>query len=111
MLKKLSSFQLRYPSWKFLQVIITGFALNILLFRPALAQEEEIIGGLLGLLGGSILLSLLAMAAVIAVYIWMMVWVNNDAKARGQSGCMPMVLILLFGPIGLIVWLLMRPQD
>jgi len=86
-------------------VMLSGILLSFLSFRSVLAQDGN---GLGALFGGMILFYLLIFAVVIGVYIWMLVWVNNDAKQRGQSGCLPMALVFLFGPIGLIIWLLMR---
>ena len=93
---------------KSVKAIIGSFTLIFLLFESVWAQDN---GGGEALVGGAILLYLLLFAAIIGVYIWMLVWVNNDARSRGQSGCMPMLLVFIFGPIGLIIWLLMRPKN
>ena len=90
---------------KMAQGILTSTVFIFLSFKSVFAQDGS---GLGALFGGAILLYVLLFAVVIGVYIWMLVWVNNDAKQRGQSGCLPMALVFLFGPIGLIIWLLMR---
>lgn len=45
------------------------------------------------------------------VHIWIFAWGYNDAEKRGKSGCL-VCLLLLFAPfpVGLIIWLLIRPQ-
>jgi heme/copper-type cytochrome/quinol oxidase subunit 2 len=82
--------------------------IGFLSFKQAFAQNED---AAFALLGGMALIYLLFFVGVIVVYIWMIVWVNKDAKKRGQSGCMPMALVFLFGPIGLIIWLMMREKQ
>ncbi|MDF2519973.1 MAG: hypothetical protein K0R84_601 [Clostridia bacterium] len=39
------------------------------------------------------------------------IWAAIDASDRGKSGCLVFLLVFLGGPIGLIVWLLIRPQN
>lgn len=36
------------------------------------------------------------------------IWGASDAADRGKSGCLVFLLIFIGGPIGLIVWLLIR---
>ncbi|MBX4267518.1 hypothetical protein [Clostridium estertheticum] len=38
------------------------------------------------------------------------IWASTDAVNRGNSGCLVFLLILLGGPVGLIIWLLIRPE-
>lgn len=48
--------------------------------------------------------------------IWLLIglvasiWALSDASDRGKSGCLVFLLVFLGGPIGLIVWLLIRPE-
>ena len=47
-----------------------------------------------------------------ALYAWSIVWAYRDAEARGKEGVLVAVLVALVAwPLGLIVWLLMRPSD
>lgn len=39
------------------------------------------------------------------------IWGAIDASNRGKSGCLVFLLILFTGPVGLIIWLLIRPND
>jgi hypothetical protein len=38
------------------------------------------------------------------------IWAAMDASARDKSGCLVFILVLFLGPIGLIIWLLIRPE-
>ncbi len=50
--------------------------------------------------------------AMFAVYIATIIWAFSDAEARGKSGCLVALLVaLLSWPIGLIVWLVARPDN
>ncbi|WBW96265.1 hypothetical protein [Oceanirhabdus sp. W0125-5] len=46
--------------------------------------------------------------------LWLIIWIGcgiwaaNDASERGSSGCLVFLLILFLGPVGLIIWLLIR---
>jgi uncharacterized membrane protein YhaH (DUF805 family) len=49
--------------------------------------------------------------AILALNIAILVWVARDAKARGlDNGILWMLLVLFTGIVGLIVYLLARPQ-
>jgi hypothetical protein len=49
---------------------------------------------------------------LLAVFIWSIVWAYNDAESRGKSGCLVALLVfLLTWPVGLIIWLLIRPTE
>lgn len=49
--------------------------------------------------------------AWIALIIALLVWVARDAKARGMdSAILWMLLVMFVGPIGLVIYLLARPQ-
>ncbi|MFP5229346.1 MAG: bL32 family ribosomal protein [Acidobacteriota bacterium] len=54
---------------------------------------------------------LLIFVAILALNIAILVWVARDAKARGlDNGILWMLLVLFTGIVGLIVYLLARPQ-
>jgi len=49
--------------------------------------------------------------AIVVLNIALLVWVARDAKARGMdSAILWMILVMFTGPIGLIIYLLARPQ-
>jgi hypothetical protein len=47
---------------------------------------------------------------IVVLFIAVLFWVVGDAQARGKSGGLAFLLVLLLGPIGLIAWLLFRPS-
>jgi len=50
--------------------------------------------------------------ALLIVWIFSIVWVYGDAEKRGKSGCLVAILVaLLSWPLGLIVWLVFRPNE
>ena len=54
--------------------------------------------------------AVLIIAAILALYIWSLVWAVSDAEKRGKSGCLVALMVLLLPwPVGLIIWLLIRP--
>jgi len=58
--------------------------------------------------GGAICLSV---CAVFIIFLFVAIWVYKDAEARGESGVLWLLLVLLFPIIGLIVWFIVRPKD
>lgn len=49
---------------------------------------------------------------LIALYIGTIIWAYGDAEKRGKSGCLVALLVFLATwPLGLIIWLLIRPQE
>ena len=60
--------------------------------------------GCLGFLG-------MVMVAIIALNIALLIWVARDAKSRGlPNDILWMILVMLTGIIGLIIYLFTRPQ-
>jgi len=56
-------------------------------------------------------LAILFVIGLLCVYIWSIVWAYHDAQARGKSGCLVVLLVFLLSwPVGLIVWLVFRPE-
>jgi hypothetical protein len=53
-------------------------------------------GGLCGLL-------------VFFLYLASVIWAFGDAQRRGKSGCLIALVVLLFWPVSLILWLIFRP--
>ena len=49
---------------------------------------------------------------LLSLYVWSIVWAYGDAERRGKSGCLVALLVLLLSwPVGLIAWLIFRPND
>jgi len=63
---------------------------------------------------GIILLLLAAIVgiAIFVVYVASIIWSYGDAEKRGKSGCLVAILVaFLSWPLGLIIWLVARPND
>jgi len=46
------------------------------------------------------------------LYIYTVIWAYKDANQRGKPGWLAALLVFLLSwPVGLIVWLLIRPED
>ena len=57
------------------------------------------------------ILAILFVLGVLCLYIYSVVWAYRDAEARGKSGCLVALLVLLLSwPAGLIAWLIFRPK-
>ncbi|WP_162054865.1 hypothetical protein [Pontibacter pamirensis] len=67
-------------------------------------MEETLLGfGIFGLILGLVLLVL---------YFWSIVWSYKDAERRGKPGWLVAIVVaFLAWPIGLLLWLLIRPSD
>jgi len=50
---------------------------------------------------------------VVMFIIWIAigVWMYRDAEKRGKSGALWLIIGLLFGILGLIIWLIVRPSE
>jgi hypothetical protein len=40
--------------------------------------------------------------------IWLCIWTYRDAEARGENGALWVIILLISGLIGLIIWLFVR---
>ncbi len=61
------------------------------------------------LFGFGILALIIAFAVVwFVVAILIAVWVYRDAEKRGESGVLWLIIVLIAGIIGLIIWLIIR---
>ena len=46
---------------------------------------------------------------LILIWLYVLYWVYKDAKRRGKSGALWLIIVLILGIIGLIIWLIVRP--
>lgn len=66
---------------------------------------------------GSALFGLGIMAMGICSIVWFIIWiligiwVYKDAEKRGKSGVLWLILVIILGIIGLIIWLVVRPKE
>lgn len=59
--------------------------------------------------GIALIFAIIVSLAVLALYIWSIVWSYKDAERRGKSGILVALMVaLLSWPIGLIIWLIIR---
>jgi hypothetical protein len=66
--------------------------------------------GSFGPLAALIVLFLFAVGGFV-LYVWSIVWAYRDAEKRGKEGILVALLVaLLVWPVGLIVWVLIRPD-
>ena len=68
--------------------------------------EDEAAWGGLALLGGAFC-AFGVIWFIIAILI--AIWVYKDAEKRGSSGALWLIIVLLTGIIGIIIWLVIRP--
>ena len=47
----------------------------------------------------------------LVIGIVLAIWVYKDAEKRGSSGVLWLLIVLVTGIIGLIIWLVVRPKD
>lgn len=58
-----------------------------------------------------VVFGLLALGGLI-LYVWSIIWSYGDAEDRGKSGCLVALMVgLLTWPVGLIIWLIFRPEN
>jgi hypothetical protein len=64
-----------------------------------------------GFFAGWGIFGLILAIGMLALYIWSLVWVYNDAERRGKAGWLVTLLVaLLSWPISLLLWLVIRPE-
>jgi len=58
----------------------------------------------------SLVLFLIGLGALV-FFIWSLVWVYEDAQNRKNMGCLICILVFLTWPLGLLLWVLLRPEN
>jgi membrane protease YdiL (CAAX protease family) len=43
------------------------------------------------------------------IFLLISIWVYKDAERRGKSGALWLIIVILLGLIGIIIWLIVRP--
>ena len=92
---------------KKLIIALMCIILPIVLSSTASAQDwEGEAGAFLGL--G---LAMCAISVLVWFIIWIVIaiWVYRDAEKRGKSGALWLIIVILLGLIGIIIWLIVRP--
>jgi len=44
------------------------------------------------------------------IFVGSLIWAYADAERRNKSGCLVALLVFFFWPIGLLIWLIFRPD-
>ena len=83
-----------------LSMFISSFAFAADYFYSPL--DQGIFFGLSGLICGLIIV-------IWIVFILIAIWVYKDAEKRGSSGVLWLIIVILTGIIGIIIWLIVRP--
>ena len=85
----------------------------LFLLAPAtllMAQDDNPAAGLAGCLVCGVV-PMFFLAVIVALHIAILVWVAKDAKARGMDNAVLwMILVIVTGLIGLVVYILARTQ-
>ena len=57
-------------------------------------------------------LAICAIVGIIWFIVWILVaiWVYKDAEKRGKSGVLWLIIVIILGLIGLIIWLVVRGE-
>jgi len=57
-----------------------------------------------------VVLTIALAIAFVFIYVGSIGWAYRDASGRGKSGCLVAFLVWFFWPIGLLVWIALRPE-
>lgn len=61
------------------------------------------------LFGMSVLICGIFVLVWFIIFIAIAIWVYKDAEKRGSSGALWLIIVILLGIIGIIIWLIIRP--
>ena len=62
--------------------------------------------------GNTVLITGICISALLMIlYIVSLVWVYKDAKKRGKTGCLWLLIVFFTWPFGLIAYFLLRDQE
>ncbi len=56
-------------------------------------------------------LTLLSIVLSLIVYVLLAIWIYKDAEKRKKSGILWLIVYLLTGILGIIIWLIVRPKE
>lgn len=93
---------------------MAGVFLTIVLATTCAAQEEYPWGYSNEEAGAFMGFALVTCGIVVLAWfvIWILVgiWVYKDAEKRGKSGALWLIIVILLGIIGIIIWLVVRGE-
>jgi len=93
---------------KFVSAGLAVLLMTGLLTGTALAQSDGNGAWLGGLFAGAFCLVWVVM---FIIWIGIGIWMYKDAEKRGKNGALWLIIGLVLGIIGLIIWLIVRPSD
>ena len=83
------------------KISIVGSLLVVFAAGPISQQDEELGFAIFGAW-------MMCMVVMVIISILIAVWVYRDAKSRGMSGALWLIIVLIAGIIGLIIYLVVR---
>ncbi len=92
-------------------LVAIGLVLSIAISTVATAQwepdfnDEAAAGAFFGLAFLTCIIPIIWLVIAIIIAIW----VYRDAEKRGSSGALWLIIVIITGIIGLIIWLVVRP--
>lgn len=92
-----------------MSLVLVSSGVEMFAFAAAVFRSDDAAGvcGCLGFLGVLVIIPI----AILALNIALLVWVAKDAKNRSMdSSVLWMILVMVTGPIGLIIYILTRPK-
>jgi hypothetical protein len=57
-----------------------------------------------------VLRGILCLALSLSLWVWSGIWAYRDGKKRGKPGVSVAAFVMLFWPIGLLAWVVFRPE-
>jgi Phospholipase_D-nuclease N-terminal len=96
-----------------LPIILLVCNVLVLAQRPGQGGPDQTCAacGSCGACGGSLAFLIIVPIVILVLNVALLVWVARDAKARGMdSAVLWMVLVMLTGVLGLILYIFSRPQ-
>ena len=102
--------------WKKVILIALGVGMLLLSMCPAVRSQlgdefpffPEESDGFSGFASG-LVIATLAVGSIIHLIV--LIWLYKDAERRGESGVLWLLVGLIAGIIGLIIWLIVRPKE
>lgn len=92
---------------KFLTTIFATFILLLIGFVTVVsAQYDYYDWAPFAAIGG---LCFLWVIIWFVIFLLVAIWVYRDAEKRGKSGALWLIIVIILGLIGIIIWLIVRP--
>jgi hypothetical protein len=76
---------------------------------PASNSQEQ--AAVWAVMGGFMIFFLIFAVVLFGLQIYSCVWAGSDAERRGKSGILIGLLVFFTWPLGLLIWLVARPEQ